>query len=215
MAVLINDDFSADTSANYNGAGRTITGGQCNMTGSDGFRIHSTSVSAGDRWFRIRLIDNTNSHIVCPGVSAAGTGFGIVIDVTGANVILDWLTNYTTYTTYDGVDTDVNVNCGTRNVNNFIGFTVDTNAEIIRVWNTTTAAEPTTLALWDGAGPTGTLNFSGLTNHNITGAFVGFGTWDTSGTPVETVDDFSAGTIGAAQALLPSFAKVTNVLLRQ
>ena len=193
MTVLINDNFAADSSADYNGGGLTVTGGQANCTGADGFRRHAIEV-AGDRWIRIRILDNTNLNMVVPGCSSGGNGFGIIFDATGANLIADWLSAYTAHTTYSSNDDDINVTIGTRNAANFIGITVDIANEILRFWNNTTAAEPTSLTSWDGAGPDATLDFTGL--QTLGGNWVGFGTWDTSGTPAESYDDFSAGGIG-------------------
>lgn len=216
MTILVTDDFSTDTSADYDGVTLTIAGGVATPSSSDGMSLHSTEIPGNEVWARIIVADSPEDTAAFSIGTAVGNGFLLIMAVVGANLVIDWLSEYDTYTSYAGNDDDLNLSLGTFNAANEIGITIDRVNNVMRLWYPVTAAEPDSLTSWDGdVTPNATVNYGALGQTG--GTFLGIGTWDTSAPRADDFSRFAAGVIGGGAAgpgLLPLFAGKPNVLLR-
>lgn len=190
------DDFSTDTSADYDGAGITVAGGTATLD-EDGLALHQDATTGTELWMRviIETVDGTNGG---PAIGdGSGNGFIIMVEDSGANLRVANLVEYDTYTTYANNDNySLNDVIGTTDRTKQHGITFDLTNDTYRIWDDVTADEPTAIDTWDGGGPDVTEDYGAL-GQTQDGNYFGYGSWN-SGTPGEEITYFAAGNIAAA-----------------
>lgn len=205
MTVIINEDFETDTSANWDGAARTVDAGGNGflIQTVGGLTIHQTQVTTGTQfWMRFGLNGAPWESNGGPSISnATGDGILWILDQQSTNLVLEYVDQYDSYETYDGgtFENPNDVIAG-HTLGDEIGCVVDLTANTMSFWVNVTAAEPTNATNWDGgSNPADLVHAYGTAGHTQEGTYAGFGNWNTaSGAGNYTF--FAAGTIGAAPA---------------
>ena len=200
----IDDDFSTDTSADYNGVAVTVATGVLNIGTDDGIAVHSTAISGtGDFWMRGQVdlvLNNLNSGFVI-GASSAGSGIVLIMSsAPGSTITVDQIAEYTNGGTFQG-STDIDENLGAYTIDEPIGLTIDLANDTIRLWVNPTG-EPTSVTDWEGGGDAAdaTVDY-GTPGYAEQGRHIGFGTWDT--VPDEDFDNLTGGLIGGGSSAVP------------
>lgn len=195
MTELIRDAFGSDTSANWDGASITITGGTMLMT-EDGLALHSTDLPTSTIWCYIEWVSAFASNDGPAIGDASGNGFFQKWTESGGDMVIDRYVEYDTYTTYASNDDAVSNNIGT--INTRIGITVDLTNNIMSTWNNPGDTEPVDVDNWaSGSDAADDIEDYGVLGQTQDGNRLGIGNWDT-GTPIAEITLFVAGNFVSA-----------------
>lgn len=200
MTVLVTADFSAAASTWFNGATAqtSVAGGVLTFTG-EGSILGKTTVGTGVKWAKVQITaipnDAANPKFGISLGDASGNLWLWALSWDGTNLIVGYVGDYSTYTTWNADDVSVYLQSA-YTIGNYVGVTFDPSDHTFRIWRNVTAAEPASASLWDGNAPDqSNTNITFKANSN----YIGLGS--TSSTPTgRSFDNFTAGDIGGAAA---------------
>ncbi len=181
---VISDDFSSDTSGDYDGVAVSVAAGVMSLDAA-GMAIHQTEITGNQIWMWFETSGAINYSNEGVAISdASGNGFILLFALQTTNLEIYYFTEYDTYTTYVGNDDPRSDDLGTASATNRIGIGWDLDTQEVHVWNGVTADNPTYVGgtwEWDGAAADQTIDY-GTLGQTQDGNYLGFGSWGSTTT---------------------------------
>lgn len=205
MSQLISVDFSSALSADFNGQTSvfSITGGTLTATGEGGI-LTKTSLGTGDKWMRFQIpVQGTSSGAsgFSLGDSSGNSKTWILDRLSGGMLVVEYVTDYSTYTTWNSDTVMSSAVLGSLTAGNYIGVTFAPASNMVKVWTNVSAAEPDSVTSWDSSAADWTstaITFKANSN------YVGFLCWTSGGDGTNSRDNLTAGDFSAAGASILS-----------
>jgi len=180
------------------------TSGQIDFTGEGGI-LSKTDVGTGagdDVWIRLALgtIEGTDTGFAIG--DSSGNIVAIIWGFGGGQLRYSDETQYSTYTTYDSDDFNINANIASYTAGQSVGITIDVSSKVTRVWVNVTADEPDSLTSWDSGAEDASYTLQSGTLHQ---GRLGLLSW--TGSPLDDYDFFAGGDFssGLTTEFLPQY----------